>query len=130
MSTSVHRGIQALLASRPGAILPTFSVGSNAPEKMPEVIGPGNTGEASTVQARRHLRANAAWGPLDRADTDRAGALPIAMENIRASGTEIRETDLAVRVAGEARGQVLASVSRSLSALANPQPQNVLDLLM
>ncbi len=55
--------------------------------------------------------------------------LTITMENLTASESAIRDTDFAAETAALTRNQILVSASTSVLAIANAQPQQVLQLL-
>ena len=53
----------------------------------------------------------------------------IALENVQAAESAIRDADIAVEVAGLTRAQILVQSTQSILGLANSLPQNVLSLL-
>ena len=56
-------------------------------------------------------------------------SLGVAVENTSAAESVIRDADFAAETAGLTRNQILASASTNVLALANQQPQQVLQLL-
>ncbi len=55
--------------------------------------------------------------------------LEVAMENIQASESSIRDADFAAETANLTRGQILTNAATSVLAIANSTPQSVLSLL-
>ncbi len=56
-------------------------------------------------------------------------SLEVSLENVTASESAIRDADFAAETAALTRGQILTSAATSVLAIANSQPQNVLQLL-
>jgi len=56
-------------------------------------------------------------------------SLQVAMENVSASESSIRDADFAAETANLTRGQILTNAATSVLAIANSQPQSVLALL-
>jgi flagellin len=56
-------------------------------------------------------------------------SLNVSFENTAAAESVIRDADFAAETAGLTRGQILASASTNILALANSQPQSALQLL-
>ncbi len=56
-------------------------------------------------------------------------SLEVAMENVSASESSIRDADFAMETANLTRGQILTNAATSVLAIANSQPQSVLQLL-
>ncbi len=56
-------------------------------------------------------------------------SLGVALENTSAAESQIRDTDFAAETASLTRSQILVSAATNVLALANQQPQNVLQLL-
>ena len=55
--------------------------------------------------------------------------LSVAVENLTASESRIRDTDMAMEMANYTRHQILSQAGTSMLAQANQTPQNVLSLL-
>jgi flagellin len=55
--------------------------------------------------------------------------LSVAFENLTASESRIRDTDIAMEMANFTRHQILSQAGTSMLAQANQAPQNVLSLL-
>ena len=55
--------------------------------------------------------------------------LSVAVENLTASESRIRDTDMAMEMANFTRHQILTQAGTSMLAQANAVPQNVLSLL-
>ena len=64
----------------------------------------------------------------DVIDTN-TNSLSVALENVTASESAIRDTDFATKTAALTRAQVLVQANTSVLAQANATPQNVLALL-
>ena len=56
-------------------------------------------------------------------------SLRVALENVTAAESAIRDADFAVETSDLTRAQILVSASTAVLQLANAQPQNVLNLL-
>lgn len=56
-------------------------------------------------------------------------SLRVALENVTAAESAIRDADFAVETSALTRAQILVSAGTSTLRLANAQPQNVLSLL-
>ena len=56
-------------------------------------------------------------------------SLQVAMENITASNSKIRDADFAAETSALSRAQVLTQAGTSVLAIANSSTQNVLQLL-
>jgi flagellin len=55
--------------------------------------------------------------------------LNVAVENLTASESRVRDTDMAMEMASFTRHQILTQAGTSMLAQANQVPQNVLSLL-
>ncbi|MBI1844095.1 MAG: flagellin, partial [Actinobacteria bacterium] len=55
--------------------------------------------------------------------------LNVAMENLAASESRIRDTDMAIEMVQFTRSQILSQAGTAMLAQANSAPQNVLSLL-
>ncbi|MBC7782804.1 MAG: flagellin, partial [Burkholderiales bacterium] len=69
-------------------------------------------------------------GALQKNDLDsNSNSLNVALENVTASESAIRDADFAVETAALTRAQILVQANTSVLAQANSSPQNVLALL-
>jgi flagellin len=124
----------------------TFQIGSNSGENLNVTFN----GVSSTILSTRALdlvgNASAAIGTLDTAittvSTSRAnlGAVQnrfehtinnvsVAVENLSASESRIRDTDMASEMVNFTKSQILSQAGTAMLAQANSAPQGVLQLL-
>jgi flagellin len=123
-----------------------FQVGANAGESIAVSIGAVNTTTLGTASLNLTTNASAAITQLDVAiksvSTTRAtlGAyqnrlehtinnLNVATENLTASESRIRDTDMAAEMTNFTRTQILTQAGTAMLAQANQAPQQVLQLL-
>jgi flagellin len=124
----------------------TFQIGANSGETLSITINAVNSTKLGTSGLDLTTGAAAAIGTLDQAissvSTTRAtlGAyqnrfehtinnLNVAVENLSASESRIRDTDMAQEMVSFTRSQILSQAGTAMLAQANALPQNVLTLL-
>jgi flagellin len=123
-----------------------FQVGANQSEKIQIVIGAVNANALGTDTIDLTSNADTAISTIDKALTtvsdQRAslGAyqnrfehvinnLNVSVENLSASESRIRDTDMAQEMVGYTRNQILTQAGTSMLSQANQASQNVLSLL-
>lgn len=123
-----------------------FQVGANASESISVSISAVNTTTLGTASQNLSTNASGAITALDTAiglvSTQRAtlGAyqnrlehtinnLNVAVENLTASESRIRDTDMAAEMTNFTRTQILTQAGTAMLAQANQAPQQVLQLL-
>ncbi|GLY03267.1 MULTISPECIES: flagellin [Actinoplanes] len=123
-----------------------FQVGANAGEKINIQIGAVDAGTLGTKMIDLSVDPTAAIGILDSAlrnvSDSRAGLgavqnrfehtinnLNVAVENLSASESRIRDTDMAQEMVQFTRNQILTQAGTSMLSQANQSAQNVLSLL-
>jgi flagellin len=93
----------------------------------------GNLNDAQKVIDEAIEQVSGLRGRLGAFQKNTVGAtirsLGIAVENTQAAESVIRDADFAAETAGLTRSQILVSASTNILALANTQPQTVLQLL-
>jgi flagellin len=102
----------------------------------------GTSGVALTTQAGALSAITAIDGAISKVSTSRASLgslqnrfehtinnLSVAVENLSASESRIRDTDMAQEMVGFTRAQILSQAGTSMLAQANTAPQSVLSLL-
>jgi flagellin len=129
-----------------GANSGQFQVGANQSEKIQIAIGKIDANALHTDTIDLNTNPDAAISTLDRAlatvSTQRAtlGAyqnrfehvinnLNVSVENLSASESRIRDTDMAQEMVGYTRNQILTQAGTSMLSQANQASQNVLSLL-
>jgi len=93
----------------------------------------GNTTQAqrvltSAINQVATLRGRLGAFQKDILDTN-VNSLNVALENVTASESQIRDADFASETASLTRAQILVQANTSVLAQANASPQNVLKLL-
>jgi flagellin len=143
ISDTTKFGSQNLLD---GSFKGTFQIGANAGESVTVNIASSDSTTLGTKTLDLTTGASAAIGTLDDAikavSTQRAslGAtqnqfehtinnLNVAVENVSASESRIRDTDMASEMVKFTRSQILSQAGTSMLAQANSAPQSVLKLL-
>ncbi|WP_433298475.1 flagellin [Actinoplanes sp. CA-030573] len=123
-----------------------FQVGANANENINIAIGASDSGTLGTKQIDLVNNAAGAISTIDKAlrtvSDQRAtlGAyqnrfehtinnLNVAVENLSASESRIRDTDMAQEMVSYTRSQILTQAGTSMLSQANQSAQNVLSLL-
>ena len=95
------------------------------------VDGEHNVAQSAVVSAIREI--SSLRGRLGAFQKNTIGAtirsLGVSLENTTAAESTIRDADFATETAGLTRSQILVSSTTNVLALANAQPQNVLQLL-
>ena len=95
------------------------------------VDGEHNVAQSAVVSAIREI--SSLRGRLGAFQKNTIGAtirsLGVSLENTTAAESTIRDADFATETAGLTRSQILVSSTTNVLALANSQPQNVLQLL-
>ena len=146
VSTSTKFGSNTLLD---GAFVKEFQIGSNAGEKLTVSLGTSLNASAlgvSGLGVGSGASASSAIGVIDAAistvSTTRAslGAfqnrfesvinnLQVASENLSASESRIRDTDMASEMVNFTKHQILLQAGTSMLSQANQVPQSILRLL-
>jgi flagellin len=130
-----------------------FQVGANASDTLSVTVGTlttatigGGTGSVDVSSVNLSTGASAAITTIDNAikalSSQRAtlgadqnrfehriASLNVAVENLSASESRIRDTDMASEMANFTRSQVLTQAGTAMLAQANASPQGVLQLL-
>jgi flagellin len=123
-----------------------FQVGANSGENLNIQIGAVNSATLGTSTLNLTTNASGAISALDTAigkvSTTRAtlGAyqnrfehtinnLNVAVENLSASESRIRDTDMAQEMVSFTRSQILSQAGTAMLAQANQAPQSVMQLL-
>jgi flagellin len=130
----------------------TFQVGANSGETLSVTIGDmgatsgtglfgGAVGDITTA-ATAGTALTAVDGAIGKVSTERAGLgavqnrlehkinnLNVVVENLSASESRIRDTDMAQEMVNFTRSQILAQAGTAMLAQANQAPQGVLRLL-
>jgi len=123
-----------------------FQVGANQSEKIQVVIGAINANALGTDTIDLTSNADTAISALDKAlnsVSDQRAALGayqnrfehvinnlnVSVENLSASESRIRDTDMAQEMVGYTRNQILTQAGTSMLSQANQASQNVLSLL-
>ena len=73
--------------------------------------------------------ARASLGALQNRLEHTVGTLQVTQENLRASESRIRDTDMALELVSLTRHQILTQASTAMLAQANTTPESVLALL-
>ena len=93
----------------------------------------GRTGEASRVieeVIRQVAVMRGRLGAFEKNTLDtNVNSLSVALENVTASESSIRDADFAAETASLTRAQILTQAGTSVLATANSTPQSVLSLL-
>ena len=101
--------------------------------KALNVIDNTDLSDAQKVVEEAIRQVSSARGRLGAFQKNTVGAtirnLGVAFENTAAAESQIRDADFASETAALTRGQILASASTNVLALANQQPQSALQLL-
>ena len=127
----VHIGISAVSTSKLGndvvGYLSTLSSGGDN-----SLVG-GNTIQAQKVLTAAIRQVATLRGRLGALQKDvletNVNSLSIALENVTASESAIRDADFAEETSALTRAQILVQANTSVLAQANATPQNVLALL-
>jgi flagellin len=123
-----------------------FQVGANAKEKINIQIGAVNSETLGTASLNLTTDPDSAISTLDKAlqsVSDQRAALGayqnrfdhtinnlnVAVENLSASESRIRDTDMAQEMVSYTRAQILTQAGTSMLSQANQSAQNVLSLL-
>jgi flagellin len=153
ISDTTKFGSQALLT---GGYTGTFQVGANAGETITvaiaqdmdatglgtgdEVLGGGATVAANVASAQLALTAvdtaigtvattRATLGAFQNRFEHTINNLNVAVENLTASESRIRDTDMAQEMVNFTKNQILSQAGTAMLAQANSAPQGVLQLL-
>ncbi len=143
ISNTTKFGSQNLLD---GKFSGTFQIGANAGESVTVAIPASDSATLGTDKLDLTKDASAAITALDTAiqsvSTNRAalGAtqnqfehtinnLNVAVENVSASESRIRDTDMAAEMVKFTRSQILSQAGTAMLAQANQAPQGILKLL-
>ncbi len=93
----------------------------------------GNTEAAQSIITEAINQVSTLRGRLGAFQSDVIGSnvnsLSVALENVTASNSAIRDTDFAAETANLTRDEILVQATTSVLATANSQPQQVLSLL-
>lgn len=93
----------------------------------------GNTEAAQTIITEAINQVSTLRGRLGAFQSDviasNVNSLSVALENVTASNSAIRDTDFAAETANLTRDEILVQATTSVLATANSQPQQVLSLL-
>jgi flagellin len=145
-SSTLTGGVENGTSSAAGTAGGTFQVGAKAGETMIVNIGDMRSSTLGTSTLNLEESASAAITALDTAigkvSTQRAnlGAfqnrfehainnLNVAVENLSASESRIRDTDMAQAMVAFTRAQILSQAGTAMLAQANQAPQGVMQLL-
>lgn len=127
----VNIGLQSIAASRLGnsniGYLSDLVTGGNSSLNAGETQGASDIIEESIRQVSI-LRGKLGAFERNTLDTNR-NSLSVALENVTASESTIRDADFAKETAALTRAQILTQAGTSVLATANQQPQAVLSLL-
>jgi flagellin len=148
ISTSTNYGAAALLD---GTYTGTFQIGANQGESLVVTVDQGFSGASLAVNFAATVfdnagDASAALASIDDAiktvseERSKLGAvqnrfehtianLSVAAENLAASESRIRDTDMALEMVAFTRAQILQQAGTAMLAQANSAPQSVLQLL-
>ncbi|HEY0009574.1 MAG TPA: flagellin, partial [Tepidisphaeraceae bacterium] len=127
----IHVGISSVSTSKLGSEIVGFlsSVSSGGDNSL---VG-GNTIQAQkiiTESIRQVATMRGRLGALQKNVLDtNINSLNVALENVTASESAIRDADFAAETAGLTRAQILVQANTSVLSQANSSPQNVLSLL-
>lgn len=127
----VNIGIQSIAATRLGDTLTGFL--SDVRSGGSASLLSGNTASASEIVEKAIRQVSALRGRLgaferNTIDTN-INSLSVALENVTASESVIRDADFARETAALTRSQILTQAGTSVLATANSTPQQVLSLL-
>lgn len=145
-SAATNLGWTAAGPTAPTGTAATFQVGANQGETLQVSISAVNSTSLGTTNADLVTNAAAAISTVNNAiasvSNTRAtlGAyqnrfehtinnLNVAVENLSASESRIRDTDMASEMVAFTRSQILSQAGTAMLAQANQAPQNVLQLL-
>ncbi|MFN4241910.1 MAG: flagellin [Tepidisphaerales bacterium] len=130
-SGQVHMGIQSVAATSLGndIVGKLSSLGSGGENSL---IG-GNTVQAQRILTEAIRQVSTLRGRLGAflkniVDTN-VNSLNVALENVTASESQIRDADFAAETAALTRAQILVQANTSVLSQANAAPQSVLSLL-
>jgi flagellin len=127
----VNIGIGAVSTTKLGDSVNGYlsSIGSGGPHSLVS----GNTVAAQKVLTESIKQVAELRGRLGAFQKDilntNVNSLSVALENVTASESAIRDTDFASETAALSRSQILVQATTSVLAQANTVPQNVLTLL-
>ena len=127
----VSLGISAVATSKLGDLKNGFlsSLGSGGPSSLTS----GNTIQAQIVLTEAIKQVAELRGRLGAFQKDiltsNVSSLNVALENVTASESSIRDADFATETSALTRAQVLVQANTSVLAQANATPQSVLSLL-
>jgi flagellin len=126
----------------------TFQVGANSGESLSVSIGDmkaatitGGVGDIKTATAAQTALTNvdtaigkvsderAKLGAVQNRFEHKINNLSVAVENLSASESRIRDTDMAAEMMSFTRSQILSQAGTAMLAQANQAPQGVLSLL-
>jgi flagellin len=124
-------GIQSVAASKLGddevGFLNDIVTGGSA------TLVSGNTRSASQITERAIRQVAVLRGRLGAFERNiletNINSLSVALENVTAAESKIRDADFAAETAALTRAQILISAGTSVLATANATPQSVLSLL-
>lgn len=129
--SQVNIGIQSVAATNLGNLVvgTLSSIGSGGPNSLVD----GNTTQAQTIITEAIRQVSTLRGRLGAfqkniIDTN-VNSLNVALENVTASESQIRDADFAAETAALTRAQILVQANTSVLSQANAAPQSVLSLL-
>lgn len=128
----VNIGIQSVAASELGNLDVGFlnSVSSGGPAALSLDDGPGKASKIIEVAIKQVAIMRGRLGAFEKNTLEtNVNSLNIAMENVTASESSIRDADFAKETAELTRNQILTQAGTSVLATANSTPQSVLSLL-
>ncbi len=99
---------------------------------QPSTSRPPSITDSTTVQTADHRgldRSGPALGALQNRFEHTINNLNVAVENLSASESRIRDTDMASEMVSFTRSQILSQAGTAMLAQANQAPQGVLQLL-
>jgi len=79
--------------------------------------------------SRRTLRVQSQRSPPPSTIESTINNLRVSVENLAASESRIRDTDMALEMSNFTRNQIMVQAGTSMLAQANAVPQNILSLL-
>lgn len=128
----VSIGIQSVAASKLGNLDVGFlnSVSSGGPAALTLDAGPANASKIIEVAIKQVAIMRGRLGAFEKNTLEtNVNSLNIAMENVTASESQIRDADFAKETSELTRNQILTQAGTSVLATANSTPQSVLSLL-
>lgn len=125
-------GIPSISTSNLGAVADGFlnSIGSGGANRITDANNHATAGAIvqASIQQIATLSGRLGGFQANQVETN-LNSVRVALENVQASESSIRDTDYAVEVARLTRSQILVQSTTQILSLANQLPQNVLSLL-